>query len=70
MAIRNSSPALRLSVLVWAIPPNRKNVIRWTGIPRAMATTEWASSWARRETKNSSVMTAAMARRSAGAICG
>jgi hypothetical protein len=52
------------------MPPNMKNVIRWTGIPRASATTEWPSSWASSDAKKSRVMARAMASRTGVARSG
>lgn len=66
MAIRNSAPAEVGSRSILETPPNRNRVIRRTGIPRAFATSEWASSWARTELKNNSAATMAIPQSSPG----
>jgi hypothetical protein len=54
-AIRNSSPGPRDSTLARVAPPNKNRVMSWTRIPRAWATTAWASSWTSTDPKNSTV---------------
>ena len=56
MATMNSVAGVLASRVIWATPPKMKSVMLRTGIPRAKATTLWASSWASTDAKKTSAV--------------